>query len=120
MLKRNEDKGTSEGRNSKRVDPVTETIDRLTRYHAIGIRALERNPSGAKFDSATIHELSLQEDIDIDTARKARLFAKRYSKEELEELCQLRGRGGMPLGWSHIRYLMSVQDKTVRADLQRR
>src|SRR3954451_3397350 len=104
----------------ERVDPAAEAVERLRRYHAIGTDALQRFPVGAKFDSATIHQLALQESIDIDTARKARLFARRYTKAELEEICQLRGRGGMPLGWSHIRHLMSVQDKSTRSDLQRR
>jgi hypothetical protein len=55
-----------------------------------------------------------------DQVQKAVAFARGYSPGELEELCRLRTPDGKPLTYSHVRRLLSVENKTKRARLQRR
>lgn len=46
------------------------------------------------------------------------LFYEKYSENEMKELVSLRNKNGEPLTWTHITYLIRVQDKDVREQLQ--
>jgi len=61
-----------------------------------------------------------REGLRLDNMQRARQFARSYSEKELDELCWLRTPGGMPLGWGHVRRLVSLPNKAKRSALQRR
>lgn len=51
---------------------------------------------------------------------QARKFAETYTEEQLEELCSKRRPDGKPLGPTHVRLLLLVNDKRRRKGLQSR
>jgi len=51
---------------------------------------------------------------------QARKFAESYTEEQFEELCSLRRPDGKPLGPTHVRLLLLVNDKRRRKGLQSR
>src|SRR4051794_2280730 len=104
----------------KRPDPAEEAESRLRQLHAVRREALARFPVGAAIDPATVHEIAEREGLRHDNMQRARQFARSYSEKELEELCRLRTPAGMPLGWGHVRRLVSIPNKAKRAALQRR
>src|SRR4051812_44600950 len=104
----------------KRPDPAAEAESRLRHLHAVGREALARFPIGAAIDPDTVHEIAEREGLRLDNMQRARQFARAYSEKELEELCRLRTPAGMPLGWGHVRRLVSIPNKAKHAALQRR
>lgn len=76
--------------------------DKLRGYHEIGREANERTFSTV--------ELAAKHGLSVSTMRKAREFAREYSKSHLERLCRRRRRGesgdGLPLHWGHVQYLL--------------
>jgi hypothetical protein len=79
---------------------------KLGEYHDVGRKA---NASGL----STV-ELAAKYSLTVSTMRKAREFAREYSKSDLARLCQLR-RGesgdGLPLHWGHLQYLLTAKKK---------
>jgi len=53
------------------------------------------------------------------TLRLARQFACVYTEKQLDALLKLRTPEGLPLGWSHVQELISVEDRAGRSRLQR-
>src|SRR3954468_2425691 len=104
----------------KRPDPAEEAERRIRHLHGVGREPLARFPVGAAIDPDTVHEIAEREGLKLDNMQRARQFARSYSEKELEELCRLRTPAGMPLGWGHVRRLVSIPNKAKRAALQRR
>ena len=89
-------------------------IAKLRTYHSLGLRANQST------GDRTTRQFGEQHKLNIETMRKARAFARLYSKREFNELCSLRRPNGLPLQWGHVTFLLTVVDKPLRTDLQRR
>ena len=81
-----------------RRDKVSEAEAQLRAYHALGREVLARI-KGGKLDAATLGRLDEETGYGLDNLRKARVFARMYTQEQLDELCRLRTPGGMLLPW---------------------
>lgn len=91
------------------------TTAKVVEFHKLGKRAaayLKKNPGWQAFK-----DFAQQEQIGIDTVRKARRFYAEFGAEDLEDFCRLRNAAGMPLGWSHAVQLIRVKDASLRRRL---
>lgn len=100
-------------------DPVTvaranRIEKRLRQHYQAGIQAEAAARAGRP-----VHAVAARHGLSAYTLRKCRAFARAYSKDELEERCGLRRRdSGLPLQWGHVTYLLIVDDKARRRQLQ--
>jgi hypothetical protein len=101
------------------ADTAAATIATIRKYYNFGKRARDVFPEGAKQDSRTIRQLATEAGVSPDLIRKARVFARLYDEPALEDLLRLRTPVGMPLSWSHIRHLLTVENAARRAELAR-
>ncbi|WZO96053.1 hypothetical protein EP7_003028 [Isosphaeraceae bacterium EP7] len=105
------------------VEQVAETGGRGVRPKFVELRAwyeLGRlNPAGPGELAAGARKLGLAREIGPATLRKARQFARTYSASELEALLAQRTGRGKALRWCHVRELVAVEDRGVRAELER-
>jgi hypothetical protein len=102
--------GTTQKLSSSRKAKAEGIIKKIRKNHALGIRILDAN-SAVKF--------ATDKGLDVDLARKMKLFAETCDKDELEELCSLRRPDHMPLQWGHIRNLISIKGRGSRMRLAR-
>ena len=102
-----------------RRDKEAEAEAQLRAYHALGRKVLARIKEGP-LDAATLRALDEETGYGLDNIRKARLFARVYTVEQLDELCALRTPGGMPLPWRYVQQLLMVPPGEVRDALQRK
>ena len=102
-----------------RRDKEAEAEAQLRAYHALGRKVLARIKDGP-LDAATLRQLDEETGYGFDNIRKARLFARVYTEEQLDELCALRTPRGMPLPWRHVQQLLMVPPGEGRDALQRK
>ena len=102
-----------------RRDKESEAEAQLRAYHALGREVLARI-EGGKLDAATLRRLDEETGYGLDNVRKARVFARVYSKEQLDDLCALRTPSGMPLPWRLVRQLLMLPPGETRDALQRK
>jgi len=102
-----------------RRDKEVEAEAQLRAYHALGREVLARI-EGGKLDAATLRQLDAETGYGLDNIRKARVFARVYSKEQLDDLCALRTPSGMPLPWRLVRQLLMLPPGETRDALQRK
>jgi len=102
-----------------RRDKEVEAEAQLRAYHALGREVLARI-EGGKLDAATLRRLDEETGYGLDNIRKARVFARVYSKEQLDDLCALRTPSGMPLPWRLVRQLLMLPPGETRDALQRK
>ena len=105
-------------------DKVSMEEARLRAYHALGEKVVALL-KGAKLDADTLQKLHEETGYGFDAIRKARVFAKVYTKVQLDELCKLRTpeeglRAGMPLSWRLVRVLLMLPPGEGRESLQRK
>jgi hypothetical protein len=96
-------------------------IDKLKDYHHLG-QLNDRQTPESTFDLAVKQstvDLAVKKGIGINTAFKARAFARHYTQRELEALCRLRRPDGLPLNWAYVPYLLTVKDKRQRAQFEK-
>src|SRR4051794_35725569 len=115
--KSKDEKPTSGG--VPRRDKASEAEARLRAYHALGITVRDRVKEG-RLDADTILKLSEETGHAADNIRKARVFADKYTAEQLDELCKLRTPEGMPLPWRHVRQLLMLPPGESRDAFQRK
>ena len=72
-----------------RRDKESEAEAQLRAYHALGRKVLARIKDGP-LDAATLRELHEETGHGFDNLRKARVFARVYTQEQLDALCKLR------------------------------
>lgn len=113
----NDEKGPAEGR--PRRDKASEAEAQLRAYHALGIVVRDRLKE-ARLDADTVSKLGEETGHGADNIRKARVFAARYTADQLDELCKLRNPEGMPLPWRHVRQLLMLMPGEGRDSLQRK
>ena len=82
--------------------------DNLRRLHRLGQQA------NADRNDLSTDEFAAEHGLNANTMRKARAFARAYSKPELEKLCRLRRPNGLPLYVGYLNCLLSIPDKQVR------
>ena len=70
-------------------DKASREETRLRAYHALGMKVLALL-KGARLDADTLQKLHEETGYGFDAIRKARVFAKVYTKSQLDELCKLR------------------------------
>jgi hypothetical protein len=93
--------------------------EELRAWHEFGKQIPQKfDPESVELAEAA-RKLGLDRKMDATTMRKARQFARTYSGTELEDLLRRRNGAGASLGWSHIRVLVSVEDRERRAELER-
>ncbi len=100
-------------------DKVSEAEAQLRAYHALGRKVLARIKDGP-LDAVSLRELDEETGYGFDNIRKARVFARLYTQEQLDELCSLRTPSGMPLPWRHVRQLLMLSAGEGREALQRK
>lgn len=105
-------------------DKASREEARLRAYHALGEKVLALL-KGARLDADTLQKLHEETGYGFDAIRKARVFAKVYTKVQLDELCKLRTpeeglRAGMPLSWRLVRVLLMLPPGEGRESLQRK
>ena len=86
-------------------------IRKLRRYHHLG------QPGDPKKRRSTV-ELAAKSGIGVNTAFKARAFARLYTQSELDALCRRRRPDDLPLNWAYVPYLLTVKDKRQRAQFE--
>jgi len=106
------------------VDPATieegRQIEEVVRvWYRRGQQALGLLNVGAKEVGPAMEKLGAGVGTNPATLRRARQFARVYTENQLEALLKLRTPEGLPLGWSHVQELISVEDRAGRARLQR-
>lgn len=77
----------------------------LRSYHALGRKELARIEDGM-LDAATLRELHQETGYGLDSIRRARVFARVDTEEQLDDWCALRTSAGVPLSRKHVRQLM--------------
>lgn len=98
---------------SKAVSRLSED---LQRYYRIGLEARD----AAKDDKRRLRALPEEFDVRRDHVLKARRFVERLGDyESLTQLVRLRKKQKTPLGWGHVRLLVSVPDPARRFQLLR-
>ncbi len=95
-------------------------ISTLRSYYALGERALGRSPDTSRLEPVTIDTLAVEAGVKADAIRKARDFARMYTRPEMESLTQLRNGRGLPLTWCHVRQLLPLTHRAERTELQSR
>ncbi|WP_406699435.1 hypothetical protein V5E97_11245 [Singulisphaera sp. Ch08] len=98
-------------------EEVQRAVEKIRDYYKIGKEALAAIPEGAKNDGKTIKRLATEKNLSGSEVRQARLFAARYTEDELEALLLLRI-GGLPLAWDQVKDLVKVRSKVKRTALQ--
>lgn len=89
-------------------------------WYRRGQQALGLSGEGAKDVGKAMTRLSEEVATNPMTLRRARQFAEVYgTDEEVDALLKLRTPEGLPLRWSHVQELISVEDRAGRARLQR-
>jgi hypothetical protein len=113
---------------AKRRDPArdkaSEEEARLRAYHALGKKVLAL-AEDAKPGEDPVKKLHKETGDGVDKLRKARVFARVYDDDELDDLCKLRMpdqglRANMPLAWRLVRQLLMVPRGEQREALQRK
>src|SRR5205085_8536613 len=66
---------------------------------------MEANQQGS---ANSIQRICERHRLNISTVRKAREFARKYSRAELQKFCALKRRNGLPLHWGHVIFLLSM------------
>lgn len=99
---------------------VTEALTRLQQYRKIGPEAVSRERKTGTYSPGLAKELAAELKTSEANVQKAWQFAKDYSDDEFDELCELRTADGKPISWGHVTKLLSVTDKRSRRALQRR
>ena len=102
-----------------RRDKEAEAEAQLRAYHALGRKVLARIEDG-ELDAATLRALHEETGYGFDNLRKARVFARLYTPEQLDALCRLRTPSGRPLPWRHVRQLLMLPPGAAREALQRK
>jgi len=115
--KAKDEKVTTEGK--PRWDKASEAEAQLRAYHALGIVVRDRVKEG-RLDADTVSKLGEETGHGADNIRKARVFAARYTADQLDELCGLRTPEGIPLPWRHVRMLLMLPPGEGRDALQRK
>lgn len=88
-------------------------IDNLRRHHARGTQANQLRTDYRPRELAKLLQTNRY------TLQKDRLFARKYSPRDLDDLCKLRRPNQLPLHWGCMGYLLSVPTKKERAMMQR-
>src|SRR5262245_36855923 len=88
-------------------------------HYAIGQATLKALHRGRP-KTEVIRAMAEKHRLTPDAIRKDERFAELYSTEDLEALCSLRGRDGKPLAYTHVIQLITVKNRRVREQLQRR
>src|SRR4051794_10197340 len=101
----------AESPDDARYGTVDEQLAVLRKYHALGERALGRAPDGSPGEGPKVATLVAETGHTRDLVHKARLFASRYSREDLEDLFELRTPAGRPLTWNRVQKLIRVRRK---------
>ena len=112
-----DEKAPAEGR--PRRDKAAEAEAQLRAYHALGIMIGARVKEG-RLDAETVRKLGEESGHGADNMRKSRVFAAKYTANQLDELCKLRTPVGMPLPWRHVRQLLMLTPGEGRDSLQRK
>ncbi len=102
-----------------RRDKESEAEAQLRAYHALGREVLARIKDGP-LDAATLRALHEETGQGFDNLRKARVFARVYTQQQLDALCNLRTLRGMPLPWRHVQQLLKLPPGERRDALQRK
>ncbi len=107
------------------IDPATAKVAEgrisiLRSYYQLGERALGTGPGVSRLKPVPIDELAAEAGVKADTIRKARDFARLYTRREMEALTELRDPQGRPLTWCHVRQLLPLTHRAERAELQSR
>lgn len=113
--KRKQNRQGSATVDSARQAKAEAMIAKIWDHYRRGTEANEAQREGRQFpkDFATEHGVS------VNTLRWEKRFATRYTKRQVESLCRLRRPNGLPLHWGHVMYLLGVDDKAQRKELER-
>ncbi len=65
-------------------------------------------------------EFAAEHRVSLNALRWEKRFASRYTERQVKSLCRLRRPNGLPLHWGHVMYLLSVDDKAQRRELELR
>lgn len=97
---------------------IDEAISVFRRRHKLGCMVLEVTNDEDKYGKHAVDQMSKLLSMDNSLLYNAKLFAERYSMNDLEELTNLRNRIGDSLTWSHVVQLIRVPDRDARLQLQ--
>src|ERR1700722_14080198 len=100
----------------------TEVSHNLRSRYELGLQVKElyedeRKNGGKIYGKNAINKICKLLDWDDGLIRMALRFVQQFSRDDLEYLCKIRLPSGDPLTWSHVRCLVSVDDKKLRKEL---
>ncbi len=97
---------------------IDEAISIFKRRHRLGRMVLEVTKDPDKYGKQAVEQMSSLLNMDNSLLYNAKLFAERYSENDLDELTKLRNNHGDSLTWSHVVQLIRVPDRDARLKLQ--
>lgn len=91
-----------------------DSLQTLKRHYELGCELCQRYA-----ERRNLTRLASEYDCSPATLYKARSFARQFSKDEFNELCELRTHTGGALSWAHVIHCLAIRDKTIRSELMR-
>ena len=85
----------------------------LRAYHGLGALSLKLAPDHKGYGEGVLKQHAEAIERDYNFVSRARHFASNYDAKQLQQLCQT------PLGISHLRALIDIDNKRLRSKLQR-
>jgi hypothetical protein len=93
-------------------------IRELRERYALGCKLDREFPSRAKYGDRLLRKRAKELGTGLTELVYTRLFARRYTRQDLNELLRLRPPKGRPLCWNHVLLLLAVKNLRVRRALQ--
>ncbi len=84
-------------------------------FYELGHQVLERATQDSSSYAAAARALAVAENVSLDRARKAVLFARTFSRQDVARLCNP-GPDRSPLSADHIRRVLRIEDRRDRMD----
>jgi hypothetical protein len=84
-------------------------------FYELGLRVLERAKQDSSSVAAAARAIADYENVSLDRARKAALFAKTFSRQDVARLCDP-GPDRSPLSADHIRRVLKIMNRRERMD----
>lgn len=108
--------------NDARVAIAAKTEAGVRKFFQLGkkVSKLEKRLSQhGRYGRRVMKRIAKELGVSQSTAEKARDFYRKFTEQQLEELCALRNSKGVGLGVGHVNNLLSVAHVDVRSGLQK-
>jgi hypothetical protein len=90
-------------------------IAKIRAHYRRGEEANAAQREGTQFPK----EFAAEKGVTLSTLRWEKRFATRYTEPQVKALCRLRRPNGLSLHFGHVMYLLGVEDRAQRRDLER-